>query len=302
MPIHHDLRPRPFSSLCVLVVDDDEPTTRMIDQILRSGGVGRVETARGAVEALKRLKTVRPNVIFVDWQMPVMDGLAMTRAIRAAALQPDPMIPDPKVPIVMLTGRSRGVDVENARLAGVTEFLVKPFKPAVLLSRLSAVTAWSRDFVVANDFVGPDRRRRRGEGPTPRRRAADGQTPLADDRLETLRTIRIELEAIRQLRRLPGGGQTEAARLCYRSMQHNIHRARAIRDTAIEQASKSLVRYVEAVGGPERADPKVVEVHIDALGKLLLLGDGSKAAVTVNQRLKTAVDKKIARQRPVVLL
>ena len=68
--------------------------------------------------------------------------------------------------------------------------------------------------------------------------------------------------------------------------QH-LHRARAIRDVAIEQASKSLVRYVDAVGGPEkRRDPKVVEVHIDALGRLaLLLGDGlaRAAAILVNQ-------------------
>jgi CheY-like chemotaxis protein len=290
--------PRPFASLCVLVVDDDAPTRQMIAEVLRAAGVGRVETVPGGVEALTRLKLVRPDVILADWQMPLMDGLGMTRTIRSAALQPDPMIPDPKVPIVMLTARARGVDVENARLAGVTEFVIKPFKPEVRLSRLAAVTARSRHFVVAQDFVGPDRRRREADGPAPRRRAADSKkTAIPDDRLEMLRTIRIELEAIRQLRRLPGGGETEAARLCYRSMQHNIHRARAIRDTAIEQASKSLVRYVEAVGGPERADPKVVEVHIDALGKLLMLGDGSRAAVLVNQKLKSAVDKRIARQR-----
>jgi CheY-like chemotaxis protein len=288
---------QPFSTLCVLVVDDDAPTRQMIAEVLRAAGVGRVETVPGGVEAITRLKLVRPDVIFVDWQMPLMDGLSMTRTIRSAALQPDPMIPDPKVPIVMLTGRGRGVDVENARLAGVTEFVIKPFKPDVLLSRLAAVTERSRDFVVAQGFVGPDRRRREPDGLAPRRRAADSKMAIPDDRTETLRTIRIELEAIRQLRRLPGGGDTEAARLCYRSMQHNIHRARAIRDTAIEQASKSLVRYVEAVGGPEKADPKVVEVHIEALGKLLLLGDGSRAAVLVNQKLKSAVDKRIARHR-----
>ena len=235
--------------------------------------------------------------MLVDWQMPLMDGLGVTRTIRSAALQPNPMIPDPQVPIVMLTARGRGIDVENARLAGVTEFVVKPFKTEVLLNRLAAVTAHSRDFVVVQGFVGPDRRRREPGGSGPRRRTADAKVALPDERLETLRTIRTELEAIRQLRRLPGG-DTEAARLCYRSMQHNIHRARAIRDVAIEQASKSLVRYVEAVGGPEKTDAKVVEVHIDALGKLLLLGDGSRAAILVNEKLKAAVEKRIARQSP----
>ena len=58
-----------------------------------------------------------------------------------------------------------------------------------------------------------------------------------------------------------------------------------------------ITTFIKSVGGPEKADPKVVEVHIEALGKLLLLGDGSRAAVLVNQKLKSAVDKRIARQR-----
>ena len=91
---------------------------------------------------------------------------------------------------------------------------------------------------------------------------------------------------------LPGGdGQTR--RLCYEAMRRNIGSARQIRDTAIEQACKSLVRYIETVGGPDAADPGIVEVHMDALGRLLVLGDDSRAAAIVNARLQAAVEKKL---------
>jgi DNA-binding response OmpR family regulator len=297
MPLEHPRKGLPLPDLRVLIVDDDPVSTRLIVEVLRRGGVGRIQTATTAHEALRTLDAVRPHVIFVDWQMPRMDGVTMTRIVRAAALQPDPLIPDPAVPIVMLTGRGREVDVERARLAGVSEFVLKPFSPEVLLARLEAVMSRSREFVVAERYVGPDRRRRRPQ-PGPRRRSADAAlaSPVATgEREATLHTIQVELDAMRQLRSQPSGGEREAARLCYRSMQHNIERARAIRDRAIEQASNSLVRYVDAVGGPEKADPRIIEVHMDALGRLLVLGDGSRAAALVNERLKTAVDKKIGR-------
>ena len=115
MAIRDTASSQTFSTLNVLVVDDDEPTRRMISEILRAAGVGRVETARGGVEALNRLKLLRPGVIVIDWQMPLMDGLSVTRTIRSAALQPNPMVPDPTVPIVMSDRRcGRGIDVENA--------------------------------------------------------------------------------------------------------------------------------------------------------------------------------------------
>jgi DNA-binding response OmpR family regulator len=175
--------------------------------------------------------------------------------------------------------------------------VVKPFSATVLMTRLHAVMSRSREFVIAGGYVGPDRRRRRAAQAGPGRRSVDPEA-AADDRDATLQTIRVELDAIRQLSRAPASGEGEAARLCYQSMQQNIQRAQVIRDRAIEQASKSLVRYVDAVGGPEKADPQVIEVHMDALGKLLVLGDGARAAMLVNARLKSAVDKKIGRTAP----
>jgi CheY-like chemotaxis protein len=264
-----------LSELTVLAVDDNATALRLLSEVLRASGVGRVERAGDGAEALKMLATLQPDILFVDWQMPGMDGLELTRRVRRAALEPDAAIPDPKVAIIMLTGRRSLADVEMARQAGVDAFVAKPFTPAAILSRIRMVATQSREFVVAPDFVGPDRRRRKPHDYAgPLRRTVDPETVVLDvERDMARRTIGAELEALKKLVEVRGGADRETLQMCYRSMQHNIHRARAVRDAAIEQASNALVRYMEAMGGPARADPKVVQVHMDALGKLLLLGD-----------------------------
>lgn len=292
LPRASDFYDLDLTEATVVAVDDNGATRRLVTEILRAGGVGQVHAFAGAVEALNQLAALTPDMLIVDWQMPGMDGVTMTRTIRSAALQRDDSIPDPQIPIIMLTGRRRESDVETARRAGVNEFVAKPFAPAALMARVHAVRTRARRFVITEGYIGPDRRRRNdADYAGPRRRATDRGGGV-DPRKEALRTIKVELDAIRRAARTGEAGN-EAAAMAYRSMLHNIHRARSIRDTAIEQASNSLVRYIDAIGGPEQADAKLIEVHLDALSKLLLLGDGSPAALLVNERLRAAVEKKL---------
>lgn len=265
------LKPVDLKDLTVAVVDDDLITVRLVADVLRASGVGAVHQASNGADALAQLSEWRPDILFLDWQMPRLDGLELTRLIRAAALKPDARIPNPKTPIVMLTGRRLAKDVELARLAGVTEFVAKPFTPASLLGRIQSVLTRPRDFVVGDDYVGPDRRRRPIDShPGPLRRTDDLKKWAAEqDRDMARRTIGVELEALSALIVARGGVDRETVQMCHLSMRHNIHRARAVRDTAIEQASKALLRYIEAAGGAERAEAHVVRLHLEALRKLI---------------------------------
>jgi len=65
--------------------------------------------------------------------MPGLDGLQVCRALRA---DPDPRLAE--VPVVLITGRSDAADTATGFDAGVTDYLTKPFKPSVLLTRLHA--------------------------------------------------------------------------------------------------------------------------------------------------------------------
>ena len=154
------LRPEDLASLRILVVDDNVNVQRLIGDVLRAGGVGQVETASDGIRARDKIAGLDPHIIFSDWHMPVMGGLELTRSIRRAALHPDRRIPNPQAPVIIVTGRRSEADVELARKAGVNEFVIKPFTPAGLLSRIQLVLFKPRPFVVSADYIGPDRRRK----------------------------------------------------------------------------------------------------------------------------------------------
>lgn len=198
----------------------------------------------------------------------------------------------------MLTGNREYRDVEIARRAGVNEFVIKPFTPAALIDRISAVLWRPRPFVVTESFIGPDRRRREDpEYAGPMRRMADPEK-VADEveRKLARETISIELEAMRRLVAARGGTDRDTLRMAYRMIQKAQHRARETRDEAIERASRCLSRYVEYMGGVDNADPVVVDVHLDAIRSLLALPeDEAAAAKVVIRQLEQVVELKTAR-------
>jgi DNA-binding response OmpR family regulator len=87
--------------------------------------------------------------------MEPMNGIELAHEIRTNALSSNRM-----VPIVLITGYSALSRVAQARDAGVTEFLVKPFSANDLAKRIAYVINKPRDFIDSHDYFGPDRRRR----------------------------------------------------------------------------------------------------------------------------------------------
>ena len=87
--------------------------------------------------------------------MKPMDGISLTRRIRN-----DPASPNQFVPVILMTGFSEKRRVFQARDAGVTEFLVKPFNARDLYRRICQVIEKPRQFISSEDFFGPDRRRK----------------------------------------------------------------------------------------------------------------------------------------------
>src|SRR5690606_31522864 len=89
------------------------------------------------------------------WHMTPINGIELTQNIRTGAQSSGRM-----APVILVTGYSALSRVSEARDAGVTEFLVKPFSANDLAKRLAYVINKPRDFVDCTDYFGPDRRRR----------------------------------------------------------------------------------------------------------------------------------------------
>jgi len=116
----------------VLVVDDEEAIRDMIRFALDKAGMG-VQLASNAQEALLRISEARPDIILLDWMMPGVSGLELTRRLRRDAYTED-------IPIIMLTARVTEDDKVAGLEAGTDDYVIKPFSPRELLARIRAVT------------------------------------------------------------------------------------------------------------------------------------------------------------------
>ncbi|MCZ6454569.1 MAG: response regulator [Alphaproteobacteria bacterium] len=144
-----------ISNLTVLVVDDEEPIRELICGILDSFGIRKIRQASDGLVAFKDMQSHAPDAVITDLEMKPIDGLAFTRAVRT-----DPDCPVPDVPILMVTGHCEKHHVEEARDAGVTEFIAMPVTANTIAERLTSAIEKPRSFVRARNFVGPERRRR----------------------------------------------------------------------------------------------------------------------------------------------
>jgi len=116
----------------ILIADDDPTIVRLLTLSLEPSGF-RVLTASDGETALRLARAERPALLLLDWQMPGLSGVEVTRMLRKDA---DPYLRG--LPVVLITAQA---GVENASVgfaAGVTDYLTKPFRPAHVRARVHA--------------------------------------------------------------------------------------------------------------------------------------------------------------------
>ncbi len=118
-----------------LVVDDIEAMRKVITYQLRTIGADKIFTANNGAEALSVLKRHHVDVILSDWNMPVMSGLDLLKALRADAELS-------RIPFVMITAEAERARVEEAIANGVSNLLVKPYTTANLSDRIEKALLW----------------------------------------------------------------------------------------------------------------------------------------------------------------
>jgi CheY-like chemotaxis protein len=119
-----------------LLVAEDSPVIRRVFQVHLEDSPHTLTFATDGREALQLFRARRFDVVLMDIQMPVMDGLVATRAIRAFECE-EAHIP---IPIVACTASARPEDIGASRLAGCNDYLQKPFGKHALFQVLDRVT------------------------------------------------------------------------------------------------------------------------------------------------------------------
>jgi diguanylate cyclase (GGDEF)-like protein len=121
---HENVKPK------LLLVDDDPAVLRFITKITSSAGY-LVSQAHDGREALNRILADCPDILVTDWEMPDIDGVELCREIRSRNL---PFY----VYILLLTAKSKPVEMVHALDVGADDFISKPVNKAVILARLKA--------------------------------------------------------------------------------------------------------------------------------------------------------------------
>ena len=127
------------SGIVVLLVDDNATNRSVFAELLAHYGC-TVETAENGEQAILLAREIKPDVILMDCQMPLMDGREATRRIRAAEA------PGEHVAIVALTAHAINGDRESCLESGMDDYLPKPVSPETLVRRIAQWTANRRPF------------------------------------------------------------------------------------------------------------------------------------------------------------
>ena len=141
-------------SLTVLIVEDNQYMRKMVRTLLMNVGVKNIYEAIDGIAGLEAIRTVGPDIVIVDWEMPLLNGAELVRIVRSPGV-----FPMPDVPIIMLSGYGERWRVIEAVRLGVNEFLIKPVSSKALLDRIVAILAKPRPIVQLGDYYGPEPRK-----------------------------------------------------------------------------------------------------------------------------------------------
>ncbi len=115
----------------VLVVEDEASLVTMLRYNLEKQGF-RVEEAADGQEALTRIAETQPDLVLLDWMLPVVSGIEVCRQIRRCPATRE-------LPVIMLTARTEDQDAVRALNTGADDYVTKPFNLDSLLARMRAL-------------------------------------------------------------------------------------------------------------------------------------------------------------------
>lgn len=159
-----------LEKLDIMVVADPLPLKMLIMPALDEIGVRNIVSASNINEGFNLFRRHAPGLVITDWDMARASGVDLISMIRRDATSPNQ-----KAPVILLANHETAAKrVTPARDVGANGFLIKPFTADDLRKQMTAALADPREFIVSQQFVGPNRREQAAPGyEGPRRRAAD---------------------------------------------------------------------------------------------------------------------------------
>jgi DNA-binding response OmpR family regulator len=137
----------------VLVLDPIQTSGKLMIEVMRDFGARNVALVQKTTTGIDPVMNYEPQLILTELSGPDFDGLTFIRNLRRSRLQ------QRTVPIILYTAVATVDTIKGARDAGAHEFLRKPYTIKDLFKRVENVILKPRDWIEAQMYVGPDRRR-----------------------------------------------------------------------------------------------------------------------------------------------
>lgn len=132
----------------VLIVEDEAALVTLLRYNLEGEGF-RVAEANDGEQALVLAKEETPDIVLLDWMLPLMSGIEVCRQMRRIPATRD-------VPIILLTARGEETDKVRGLDSGADDYITKPFSPAELIARIRAVLRRSHPELEADSLAFED--------------------------------------------------------------------------------------------------------------------------------------------------
>jgi two-component system, chemotaxis family, chemotaxis protein CheY len=143
-----------IESLGILVVDPNPHMRRLTRMMLMNVGAKLVYEAADGLAAIDIISHGSPDVMLLDWEMPVLSGPQILHMVRSPGV-----FARPSLPVIMLTEQALRSQVQEAMRLGVHEFLLKPTSPKALRDRLLSIILRPRPMVQIGKYFVPEPRR-----------------------------------------------------------------------------------------------------------------------------------------------
>lgn len=139
-----------INQLTVLLVDDSQFMRNLVRGLLATIGVKKAHEAPDGIAALEMIREIQPDIVIIDWDVPLLNGPELVRIVRSPGVFP---IPD--IPIIMMSGNVERSRVFEAARLGVNEFLCKPMSAKALQERFISILLKPRENVRLGQYYGP---------------------------------------------------------------------------------------------------------------------------------------------------
>ncbi|MGH8725609.1 MAG: response regulator [Burkholderiales bacterium] len=123
---------RPLNRICY--VEDDEDIQRIVRMSLERVGKMTVAVVSDPTQAIETMTEFKPDMVMLDWMMPVLDGPALFRQMKLRA-------DTSELPVVFITAKASQRDLDELKTLGAAGTISKPFSPKDLPDQLRAIWA-----------------------------------------------------------------------------------------------------------------------------------------------------------------